>query len=1145
MISLSVKWAASVGVRWLVRLLISIGAIALAGGSVRAQSVTVSTFVGQTGVSGSTDGPSGVARFVGPAGLVCDSAGTLYITDNHTIRKITTAGVVSTLAGSPGMNGTVDGVGPAARFDAPRGIGVDAAGNVYVGEQQNCAVRKITPGGVVTTFAGIAGRSGLSDGVGSEARFANPSALTVDSAGNVYVGDSTRVRKITPAGVVSTLAGHTTAGNSDGAGTNARFGGIIVGIAVDAAGFVYVGDFLNQTIRRITPAGIVTTLAGRTGIAGSMDGPAATATFNQPISLTVDGVGNVYVGEGQNQLLRRISAAGVVTTLAGFAEQSGFSDGVGVNVRFNGVFGLGFGDGVIFMADAGGRTIRRAIGLPVAPRVVVSPSNQTAPGGQTATFIIAANGNPALTFQWQRLAAGSNTWTNLSASPTYPNVTGAILLVANASLAMNGDQFRCVVSNTLGTDTSAAARLSVDAPVVVVPLRMTTLAGRAGVGGIAGDDGQGAAARFSVPQGIAVDAAGNVYIADLFNHRIRKMTPTGLVTTLAGGGSGSSDGVGSAARFSQPTAVAVDRAGNVFVAEGFNSTIRKVTPAGVVTTFAGRAGERGTSDGPGATARFSSPHGVAVDSADNVYVADSSNHTIRRISPSGVTTTVAGSPGMYGTADGTGSVARFSNPKGLAVDPTGTIYVADWGSHVIRKITSGGVVTTLTGAAGIAGASDGRLVNARFNGPTAVSLDAAGNLWVADSGNNAIRRITSSGIVSTVAGLLPSAGNANTMGTADGIGTAARFSQPSGIAVDKSGNVYVADSANSTIRKGVTVATVKEGQAVELSVLGGTDGHGIYQWRKDAQPIAGATRERYTVQAARAADNGEYAVEVMTDSGPALSEPVLVSVEGSRIVNLSIRSEAGRGPQTLIVGFVVSGKNMPLLVRSIGPSLAQFGVRLGLTDPQLALQGGSTVNLTNDNWGAAADIALASARVGAFPLVGTSLDSALLASLDAGTFTVQSIGANDSTGVALVELYDAGGSSTSRLSNVSARSQVGAGDNILIAGFAIAGETPRTVLIRGIGPSLTRFNVAGALADPELRLYDGSGGLRARNDNWDEGGNSAALGEAAQSIGAFALAPDSKDAVLLVRLDPGTYSTHLAGVGGATGVGLVEVYEVP
>ena len=327
-----------------------------------------------------------------------------------------------------------------------------------------------------------------------------------------------------------------------------------------------------------------------------------------------------------------------------------------------------------------------------------------------------------------------------------------------------------------------------------------TLAGSAGSSG--STDATGSSARFNYPYGVSVDTAGNVFVADYSNHTIRKVTSAGVVTTLAGtaGSSGSTDATGSAARFYNPYGVSVDTAGNVFVADGKNHTIRKVTSAGVVTTLAGTAGSSGSTDATGSAARFYYPFGVSVDTVGNVFVADGSNQTIRKVTSAGVVTTLAGTAGSGGSTDATGSAARFSAPYGVSVDTAGNVFVADYGNHTIRKVTSAGVVTTLAGTAGSSGSTDATGSAARFNNPFGVSVDTAGNVFVADSENDTIRKVTSAGVVSTEAGL------GNTPGSNNGLGSAARFRYPSGVSVDAAGNVFVADSGNDTIRNTITSA---------------------------------------------------------------------------------------------------------------------------------------------------------------------------------------------------------------------------------------------------------------------------------------------------------------------------------------------------
>jgi len=358
---------------------------------------------------------------------------------------------------------------------------------------------------------------------------------------------------------------------------------------------------------------------------------------------------------------------------------------------------------------------------------------------------------------------------------------------------------------------------------------VTTLAGSPGVSGSIDDTG--AAARFFHPSGVAVDTAGNAYVADSDNNTIRKVTASGVVTTLAGRPrqSGSTDGTGAAARFYYPTGVAVDTSGNVYVADFYNGTIRKVTASGVVTTLAGSPGVAGSADGAGAAAQFLGPYGVAVDTAGNVYVGDSNNYTVRKVTPTGVVTTLAGSPRQSGGTDGTGAAARFFGTYGVAVDTAGNVFATDSSNNTIRKVTASGVVTTLAGSPGQKGGADGTGAAARFNYPMGVAVDPSGNVYVAEDYNNTIRKVTASGVVTTLAG------SPGVSGSANGTGAAARFLHPTGVAVDSAGNVYVADRDNHTIRKASnalailpTTASVTAGNQQAFTASGG--GAGPYTW---------------------------------------------------------------------------------------------------------------------------------------------------------------------------------------------------------------------------------------------------------------------------------------------------------------------------
>lgn len=608
--------------------------------------------------------------------VACGSGGSSKSSTTSTTTPVTRS--LTLFAGNMGGTGSTDGTGPTASFFQPQGVATDSAGNVYVADTYNNTIRKITPAGVVTTLTDSAG---LTIGTETEDKFNYPTRVTTDSTGNVYVANTNggAIHKITPSGAVSTLA----------VGLNGPRG-----IAVDSTGNVYVAETYNNAIRKITPTGVVTTLAGKVASysSGSADGIGVAATFSGPMGVTIDYTGNVYVADTYNNTIRKITAAGVVTTLAGTAHP----------------YCIGSADGT----------------------------------GATAVFC----------------------------DPTDVATDNA--------------------GNVYVAEDSGAIRKITPAGVV------TTLAGNLSVSGFA--DGTGASASFDGPSGIATDSVGNVYVGDRWNNNIRKITSAGEVTTLAGvGGRGASygDGMGLAASFYNPTGVATDSSGNVYVADTSNSTIRKITPTGVVTTLAGTTGAIGSADGRGAAAKFNAPNGVATDSANNIYVADNGNHTIRKITPSGVVTTLAGLAGVSGSADGNGATARFFKPTGVATDKADNIYVTDEFNFTIRKIAPSGMVTTLAGVVGVTGHADGTGTAASFNYSTGIATDSTGNVYVVDTFNHTIRKITKAGVVTTLAG------KAGVAGSADGTGAAARFYNPTGIVIDGSGNAYVADSGNNTIRK--------------------------------------------------------------------------------------------------------------------------------------------------------------------------------------------------------------------------------------------------------------------------------------------------------------------------------------------------------
>lgn len=603
------------------------------------------------------------------------------------------------LAGNAGGEGSANGTGTAARFRNPTALAFDAAGNLFVADTGNFTIRRISPAGEVSTFAGQVGAAANLDGsgadaTGSAARFGNVYAIASDAVGNLYLGDGHVVRRVTPGAVVTTIAGRWGhCGGIDWPPEMASFC-FINGIATDGAGNILVSS--GNTIRLISPSGSLRTLAGSFQQFGSVDGDPADARFNGTEGVATDPAGNLFVADYGNRTLRKVTPFGVVSTVAGSPGLSGSDDGVGPDARFNLPLGVGVDrEGNVLVSDAGSSsTIRK-----------VSPA-------------------------------------------------GAV----------------------------------------------TTFAGVAGQPGSA--DGTGPAARFRIPRGIAVDALGHAYIADSQNHAIRRVTPSGSVSTFAGAAPvrGHADGTGTAAVFTKPWGIAADAAGNVFVADGGEvdyfhgsgtGTIRKISPAGEVTTLAGNAGQSAVVDGPGVLARFRSLSGLALDAAGNLYVGDSScslpppkiplpiycGGVIRKVTPEGMVTTIAGRADSGGSSDGSGSEARFGVIEGLAVDASGNLVVAESGG-VIRKVSPAGVVTTLahvSGARGIAidGASivfansnDGSIGRVSFTGqvtalvpagtfrlPFGIVADGAGNYYVSDATDHTVRKVGATGVVTTVAGI--------------------------------------------------------------------------------------------------------------------------------------------------------------------------------------------------------------------------------------------------------------------------------------------------------------------------------------------------------------------------------------------------------
>ena len=760
--------------------------VALCAFGVRAQLFDFTTFAGSA-AAGDVDGVTNLAEFNHPGGVTMDVFGNVYIADtaDDTIRKIAPNGAVSTFAGSPGISGSADGLGTNALFNAPQGVAADSSGNVYVSDTGNFTIRKITPGGMVSTLAGLAGNAGSANGMGTNAAFYEPEGVAVDSSGNVFVADTWNdtIREVTPSGTVTTIAGWPGNFGSTNAttGTNALFYEP-EGVAVDGSDDVFVADTGNDVIREVAANGTVSTLAGSVTNFGSTNATGTNALFDAPAGIALDSSGNVYVADYLNNTIREVTPLGGVKTIAGSAGNFGSSNGT--NALFWGAQGVAVNptnNNIIYVADTGNSTIRQ-------------------------------------------LALSSGTWT------------------------------------------------------------VSTLAGDASIGSM---NAAGSTARFFWPMDVAPDGQGNFYVADAANNTIRKISSNGTVSLFAGfpGVIGSANANGTNASFNAPQGVAVDSSGNVYVADTGNSIVREITSGGAVSTLAGSVGNPGSSDGSGTSAQFDEPSGIAVNGSGVVFVADTWNHTIREIS-GGVVTTFAGSAGNPGSVDGTNGAAQFNRPTGLAIDGSGNLYVSDLLNHTIRKITSGGTVSTLAGLPETFGNTDGTNSAARFFEPEGIAVDSQDNVYVADAGNGTIRQLTASGtnwIVTTIAGF------AGMTGSADNSGIGARFCYPAGLAWN-GGVLYVADSANNTLRAGTVITdsppniltqpqsqTVLAGTPVTFSVnaMGGTL---YYQWEFNGANIPGATASTYSLSSVQSANVGNYSVLVSSPTGSTLSSNAVLSL---------------------------------------------------------------------------------------------------------------------------------------------------------------------------------------------------------------------------------------------------------------------------
>ena len=619
--------------------------------------------------------------------------------------------------------------------------------------------------------------------------------VTVDASGNVYFSSGHAVFKIS-SGTMTLVAGNSRPGFSgDGGPATAAQLNTPQGLAVDSQGNLYIADQVNNRVRMVTAQGLISTFAGNGKLGQPRflgDGGLATsANLNLPGGVAVDRSGNVYIADTGNNSIRKVSS-GIISTIAG----NGFGGDVGdtllasesVLLQPEDVFVDSSGN--VYIADTGNAAIREIT---------------------ASTGII-------------NYIAGACTITSTS-TDTNTGETCAIGYAGDGGLANQGglvEPFAVVVDSTgnvyIAEPTDGRIR---EVSTVKGNIDINTIVGN-GTLGFSGDGGAATAAELDRPTGVAIDGAGHIYIADSLNNRIRVAQSGGNISTFAGNGGYSYSGDGgpaTSAQLNAPHGVAADSAGNYYIADSGNNVVRKVSASGAITTFAGNGTAAFGGDGGAATsAQLNGPQGVALDSAGNVYIADTGNSRVREVS-GGTINTVAGSgtPGYSGDG-GAAAGAKLYSPVGLALDAKGNLYIADTNNSAIRKVSNGTISTVAgNGVQGYSG-DGGPALSARLNDPQGVAVDSAGNLYITDTLNYAIRQVSPNGSIATIAGN----GVAGYSGDG-GPASQAQLTYPTGIAVDSGGDVYFGD-AGASVRKiyaNGTIATIAGNGSIGYTGDGG------------------------------------------------------------------------------------------------------------------------------------------------------------------------------------------------------------------------------------------------------------------------------------------------------------------------------------